>query len=264
MARERSASGISYNGSLFGSCALGVTCLAGSSGKVIALLREKLLEVLKSVAPLIVTVSALQVTIVHAPLGLFMQFLGGSVLAVVGMLLLFVGIDVGVLPMGRFIGAELPKKGSIAAIMAVAFSIGFATTVPEPDVLVLSTQVDQASGGAISGQTVLYVIAFGLAAFVAIAMARAVFGWPMKYLLTAAYLLVLALAAFAPTQFVPLAFDGGSVTTGVLSAPVIIALAIGVSSVLAGRSAVSDGFGLVGFASIGPIVAILLMGLLRS
>lgn len=231
---------------------------------MIALFREKLLEVLKTVAPLIVAVCALQITVVHAPLELFLQFLVGSVLAVIGMLLLFVGVDLGVLPMGRFIGAELPKRGSIALIMAVAFSISFATTIPEPDVLVLSTQVDTASDGTISGRMVLYVIALGLATFAAIAMARIVFGWPMKYLLAGGYSLALALAAFAPPQFVSLAFDGGSVTTGVLSAPAVIAVGIGVSSVLAGRSAVSDGFGLVGFASIGPIIAILVMGLLRS
>lgn len=231
---------------------------------MITLLREKLLEVLKAVAPLVVAVCALQLTVVHAPLEIFLHFLAGSALAVAGMLLLFVGIDLGVLPMGRFIGAELPKRGSLALIMAVAFAIGFATTIPEPDVMVLSTQVDEASGGAISGRAVLYVVALGLAAFAAFAMARIVFGWPMKYLLTAGYTLALALAVFAPPQFVSLAFDGGSVTTGVLSAPVVIAVGIGVSSVLAGRSAVSDGFGLVGFASIGPIIAILLMGLLRS
>lgn len=230
---------------------------------MIALLRERLLEAVKAVAPLVVAVCVLQVTVVRAPLELFLQFIVGSVVAIVGMLLLFAGINLGVLPMGRFIGAELPKKGSIALIMAVAFAVGFATTIPEPDVLVLSTQVDDASGGAISGNVVLYVIALGLAAFAAIAMARIVFGWPMRYLLIAAYSLVVVLAVFVPPQFVSLAFDGGSVTTGVLSAPVIIAMAIGVSSVLAGRSAASDGFGLVGFASIGPIIAILVMGLLR-
>jgi hypothetical protein len=231
---------------------------------MIGLLREKLLEVLQVVAPLILSVCVLQFTIVHAPTALFVQFLIGSVLAIVGMLLLFVGIDLGVVPMGKFVGAELPKKGSILLIITVAFSIAFVTTMPEPDVLVLSTQVDEASNGAIAGRTVLYVISLGLAMLAAIAMARIVFGWSMRYLLAAAYLLALGLAFFAPPQFVPLAFDGGSVTTGVLSAPVIIAVAIGVSSVLAGRSAVSDGFGLVGFASIGPIIAILLMGLLRA
>lgn len=230
---------------------------------MLSLLREKLLEVLRAVAPLIIVVCLLQVTLVRAPLELFLPFLAGSALAIVGMLLLFTGIDLGVLPMGTFIGAELPKKGSLAWIVAVAFLLGFATTIAEPDVLVLSRQVDVVSQGAISGRRILYAIALGVAALAGVAMLRIVFGWPMKYLLTAGYSLTLALSLAAPAQFVPLAFDGGSVTTGVLSAPVLIALAIGLSSVLAGRSAASDGFGLVGLASVGPIIAILVMGMLR-
>lgn len=228
------------------------------------LLRDKLLEVLKAVAPLIGVICVLQITIVQAPTELFLQFLAGAILTIVGMLLLFTGIDLGILPMGRFIGAELPKKGSIALIIAVAFSLGFATTIAEPDVLVLSEQVGAVSRGAISGQAILYVIALGVAVFAAVAMARIILGWSMRSLLTAAFTLVLALSLVAPAQFISLAFDAGSVTTGVLSAPVVIALAIGVSSVLAGRSAVSDGFGLLGFAAIGPIVTVLLMGMLLS
>jgi hypothetical protein len=85
----------------------------------------------------------------------------------------------------------------------------------------------------------------------------------MTYLLAAAYSLVIVLSFLAPAEFVPLAYDAGSVTAGVLTTPVVISLAVGLSSVLAGRSAVSDGFGLLGFASIGPIIAVLLMGLLR-
>jgi hypothetical protein len=138
------------------------------------------------------------------------------------------------------------------------------TTIPEPDVVVLSDQIEQASNGAISGTVVMYAIALGVAVLTAIATARIVFGWPLKYLLACGYALAIVLALFAPRDFISLAFDGGSVTTGVLSAPVIIALALGVSSVLAGRSAVSDGFGVVGFASIGPIITILVLGLLRS
>jgi hypothetical protein len=228
------------------------------------LLRNKLLDVLKAVAPLIGIICILQATVVQAPIALFFQFLAGSILTILGMMLLFAGIDLGILPMGRFIGAELPKKGSVALIVGVAFSLGFATTVAEPDVLVLSGQIDAVSRGTIPGHAVLYVIAFGVAVFAAMAMGRIVLGWPLRPLLAAAYGLAIALAFIAPEHFTPLAFDAGSVTTGVLSAPVVIAVAIGLSSVLAGRSAVSDGFGLLGFASIGPIIAVLLMGMLLS
>ncbi|HOD36635.1 MAG TPA: DUF1538 domain-containing protein [Syntrophales bacterium] len=229
---------------------------------MLQLIREKFVEVIKAILPLIIAVMVLQFTLVQAPITLFLQFLVGSLMTVAGMVLFFIGIDIGILPMGRIIGSELPQKSSLKVIIAVAFALGFATTVAEPDVLVLSKQVDAISRGAIPGNVVLYVMAAGMAIFVAIAMLRVVYGFSMVYLLAAAYLTVIVLSFFTPAEFIPLAYDAGSVTTGVLTAPVVLAMALGLSSVLAGRSAVSDGFGLLGFASIGPIIAIMIMGIL--
>lgn len=226
------------------------------------LLKEKFLEVIKAVGPLIVAVSLIQIALVRAPISLFLQFLIGSLMAVCGLVLFFIGIDIGILPMGRFMGAELPRRGSLMLIIGVAFSLGFAVTIAEPDVLVLARQADVISRGAIPSNAVLYVMAMGVGFFVVIAMLRIVFGLPMAYLLTVSYSLVILLSFFTPGQFVPLAYDSGSVTTGALTAPVIISLALGLSSVLAGRSSVSDGFGLLGFASIGPIIAIMILGIL--
>lgn len=225
-------------------------------------LKERFWEVLKTVAPLLGVVCLLQVTLVQAPAPLFLQFLAGALLVITGMMLLFMGVDLGILPMGRFIGAALPRKGSVALIVAVAFAVGFATTVAEPDVLVLADQVGRISKGDINGTAVLYVVAVGVGIFVALAMARIVYGISIQLLLTIAIAAFLLLSFVAPADYVPLAYDAGSVTTGVLTAPVVIALAVGLSSVLAGRSAVSDGFGLLGFASIGPIIAVMLMGIL--
>jgi len=229
---------------------------------MLQLFKEKFLEVVKSVVPLVIVICVLQFAIVKAPSNIFLQFLIGSAMVVGGMILFFMGIDIGILPMGRFIGAELPQRGSLLLIMAMAFSFGFAATVAEPDVLVLSRQVDAISQGAISGNYVSYVMAIGVGFFVALAMMRVVLGFSMVYLLTACYSIVIILSFFTPKHFVPLAYDAGSVTTGALTAPLVIALALGLSSVLAGRSAVSDGFGLLGFASVGPIIAVMIMGLI--
>jgi hypothetical protein len=229
---------------------------------MLSLLREKLVEVVQAVGPLVGVACVLLLLLVDGSGPIVLQFLAGSALVVAGMVLLFAGLDIGILPMGRYIGAALPRLGSVALIVIVAFALGLATTVAEPDVLVLARQVDAASGGAIREHAILYVIALGLAAFVALAMARIVLGFSMPALLAIAYAAMLALSLAAPAELTPLAYDAGSVTTGVLTAPVVLALAIGVSSVLAGRSAVSDGFGLLGFASIGPIFAVLLMALL--
>jgi len=229
---------------------------------MLELLKSRLLEVLKAVGPLVAAVCVLQVVLVGAPAELFVQFLVGSTLAILGMVLLFAGIDLGILPMGRFIGAELPRKGALWAILAVAFALGFATTVAEPDVLVLSRQVEAASQGALSRYALVYVIAVGVGLFAALALLRVVWGFSMLYLLAAVYSLMILLSFFSPGGFVPLAYDAGSVTTGVLTAPVLLALALGLASVLAERSPASDGFGLLGLASAGPIIVILLVGML--
>jgi len=103
---------------------------------MLQLLKEKLLEVIKAFAPLIIVICILQFTLVRAPTALFLQFLIGSLMSMGGMVLSFMGIDIGILPMGRFIGAELPQRGSLLLIVGVAFSFGFATTIAEPDVFV--------------------------------------------------------------------------------------------------------------------------------
>lgn len=225
-------------------------------------LRSRLLEVLRSVGPLLALICLFQITLVQAPAALFVQFLIGSTLVVLGLVLLFLGVDLGILPMGRFIGAEMPRKGSVTLIVSVGFAMGFVTTIAEPDVLVLARQIDEISKNEINGTVVLYVIGIGVAISTALAMARMVWGISLRVLLTGALGTAILLSFAAPAEFVPLAYDAGSVTTGVLTAPVVIAVAVGLSSVLAGRSAVSDGFGVLGLASIGPIIAVLLMGVL--
>jgi hypothetical protein len=229
---------------------------------MLALLKDKLFETLRAVVPLIAVVCVLQFTLVGASTAVFLQFLAGSALVTLGLLLLFVGIDLGLLPMGRFIGAALSQKKSLPLMLAVAFAMGFATTTAEPDVLVLASQAAVAQG-TWSAQPLVYIIAAGVALFVAVAMLRLVWGFSMAWQLTIIYSLMIVLSLLAPSALAPLAYDAGSVTTGVLTGPVVLALALGVSSVLGGRTAVADGFGLLGMASIGPIIVLLVLGLLR-
>jgi hypothetical protein len=122
--------------------------------------------------------------------------------------------------MCKFLGAELPLKSSLLLIAAVAFFLGFVTTVTEPDVLILAGKVDNISRGAIAGDLVKYAMALGVGIFVSLAMLRIVFGFRMTYLLTAAYSMSIILSFFTPAGFEPLAYDAGSVTTGALTAPV--------------------------------------------
>lgn len=226
------------------------------------LLRGTTLEVLRAIAPLLAVAIILQATFVKAPAGTFVQFLIGSVLAIAGMIFFLLGIEVGILPAGKTVGAGLVERRSLWLIMAIAFLIGFSATIGEPDVLVLSREADTITHGTVPEGGLMCIIGIGVAFFVTMAVMRIIFGFRMAYLLTASYLIVVILSFFTPPEFVPLAFDSGSVTTGALTAPIVLALGIGVSSVLAGRSAMSDGFGLLGLASIGPIIAVMITGMI--
>ncbi len=227
---------------------------------MLKLILSRLPEVLQAIGPLIGVVCIWQFTVLDAPALQFVPFVVGSVMAVLGMLLLFAGIDYGILPMGRFIGAELPRKGSIWLILGVAFAMGFVTTVAEPDVLILAAQVASVSADGLSGQVLVYVIAAGVGLSAAVALLRIAYGVSLVKVFGAVIILMIVLTLFTSPQVVPLAYDAGSVTTGVLTSPVMLALALGLSAVLGRGAGALDGFGLLGLASLGPIAMLLLLG----
>jgi len=224
-------------------------------------LKSKVLEVLSAILPLVLAVVALQFAVIRMPTEVFLQFIMGAALVIGGMTLFLVGVEIGILPMGRALGAELPRLKSVFLVLGIAFLMGFAATVAEPDVLVLTRQVDEVSQGTIAQSTLLYVIATGIGFFVALAMFRILLNIRIAYLLAAGYIVIIVLSFFTPPGFVPVAFDSGGVTTGPMAVPIILSLGLGFSSVLAGRSTLSDGFGLIGLASIGPVIGVMVMGM---
>ena len=220
------------------------------------------LEVIQAILPITLTVIVLQLFVTKVPTNLILQFLIGASMVVVGMVFFLLGVKIGLLPMGEAIGAALPERRSLLYVVALVFLIGFATTIAEPDVIVLTNQIDVVSQGSISEHLLIYVIGIGIGFFVAMAIVRIIFGFPITYLLTGGYVVVLILSFFTPVEFAPVAFDAGGVTTGPMAVPIILALGIGFSSVLSGKSALSDGFGLIGLASIGPVIGVMLMGVI--
>ena len=221
---------------------------------------ETVKEVLFAVLPITVVVIILQFTLIWLPLQAFVQFMVGVLLVTSGLILFLLGVQMGMLPVGENIGAALPRTGKVWLVVFFGLLLGFVVTVAEPDVRVLATQVDLVSGGAVSKNLLIITVALGVAIFVGLAMLRTFLGIPLQYLLVGGYLLVFALASFTPAHFVPISFDAGGVTTGPMTVPFILALGVGVASVLRGKKASSDGFGLVALASIGPVLAVLLLG----
>lgn len=196
------------------------------------------------------------------PLTTFFQFLVGVIMVLLGLFLFLLGVEIGLLPLGEHIGAFLPKTGKIWVVLFFGFLLGFVVTVAEPDVRVLASQIDIVSSGTIPKNILIYTVALGVAFFVGLAMLRIILNIPMVWLLLGSYIVVFALAAFTPSTFIPISFDSGGVTTGPMTVPFILALGVGVASVLRGKSASHDGFGLVALASIGPILAVLTLGVI--
>lgn len=224
--------------------------------------REIIHEVLQAVTPIALVVIILQVTLIHMPSEAFIRFLAGAFYVMTGLLLFLQGVKIGLLPLGNAIGSELPKKGSFSFLVIMAFILGFVVTIAEPDVRVLAHQVDIVSDGYIKDYILVLTVAVGVAFFVALAMVRIIFNIPISYIFAAGYTVIIILSFFTPPDFVPIALDSGGVTTGPVTVPFILALGIGTTSVLGGKSAIADGFGLIGLASIGPVIGVMTLGMI--
>ncbi|WP_368504409.1 DUF1538 domain-containing protein [Alkalihalophilus sp. As8PL] len=224
--------------------------------------KDTIKEVVFAVLPITAVVIILQSTLIGLPMEVFFQFLIGVVMVSIGLILFLIGVHVGLLPVGEMIGSTLPKSKKVWLTIVVGFILGFVVTVAEPDVRVLAQQIDDVSGGEISQMVLIYAVALGVGIFVALAMMRIIYNIQLKWLLLGGYSVVFMLAMFTPDTFIPISYDAGGVTTGPMTVPFILALGVGVASVLKGKTSSSDSFGLVALASIGPIIAVQILGVI--
>jgi hypothetical protein len=224
--------------------------------------KETYKEVLQAVLPLTIAVLLIMLLFMGMDLDLVITFLKGAIFVILGMGLFLMGVKLGMLPLGEAIGADLPKHGSVIFIAIIGFLLSFMATVAEPDVRVLSTMIESVSDNGIPRNTLIISISLGVGFFVAASMLRIIYGIPLKHMLFVGYLIVVLLAFFIPVEYLAISFDSGGVTTGPVTVPVILALGIGISSVLRGKSELSESYGLIGLASLGPILSLMILGIL--
>lgn len=221
------------------------------------ILKAKIRESLASVLPITLIVLVLCFTIAPVSSGTLLAFLAGSVLLVVGMGFFTLGAELSMTPMGEYVGAKITKSKNILAIILVSFFVGVMVTISEPDLQVLAEQVPN-----VENLTLILSVAVGVGIFLVIGMLRIVFAIKLSYLLIGFYAVVFALAYFVSPDFLAVSFDSGGVTTGPMTVPFIMALGVGVSSIRSDSNAENDSFGLVSLSSIGPIIAVLILGLI--
>ena len=186
-----------------------------------------------------------------------MTFLMGAVLLVVGMLFFNVGVDLSMTPMGERVGTIMTKSKSLIIVILISFIMGFVITVSEPDLQVLAQQVPS-----VPNLTLILAVAAGVGTFLVFALLRMLFGIALPRLLVLFYVIIFALTLFVPADFLAVAYDSGGVTTGPMTVPFIMAFGIGVSAIRNDKHAADDSFGLVAMCSIGPILAVLLLGMI--
>lgn len=226
-------------------------------------IRETFKEVVQAIFPLTLAVVVLMLVFVGTALDDLISFLMATVLTVVGMTFFLTGVKLSMLPIGEAIGGDLPKHNSLAFIALAVFLLSSFVAVAEPNVSVLIGMIDSALQGNIDSNLLLLSIAGGVGLLMVISILRIVYGTPIKYLFAAIFSIILVLSFFVPADYLAIAFDSGSVTTGAMIVPVLMGLGIGIASVLQDRSEL-DGFGLVGLATTGPILSLMLMGVLSS
>ncbi|MBR6709777.1 MAG: DUF1538 domain-containing protein [Clostridia bacterium] len=220
------------------------------------ILKSKIHESLTSVLPVTGIVLLLCFTVTPIPADAMLAFLFGAVLLVLGMGLFTLGADTAMTPIGEYIGAGMTRSRKLWFIVGIAFFVGVMITVSEPDLQVLAEQVPN-----VPNMTLILSVGIGVGIFLVIAMLRIFFRIKLAYLLMGFYPLVFLLSAFVPADFLAVSFDAGGVTTGPMTVPFIMALGVGVAALRSDKQAEDDSFGLVALCSIGPILSVLILGL---
>lgn len=222
-------------------------------------LMEKLKEALKAVLPIIGIVLVLCFSIAPISPSILLCFLMGGVLIILGMMFFTLGAEMAMTPMGERVGTSMTKSKKLWVVIPLSFLLGFIITISEPDLQVLANQVPS-----IPNMTLILAVACGVGAFLVMALLRMLFSIALPPMLLIFYAFVFVLAFFVPQNFLSVAFDSGGVTTGPMTVPFIMALGVGISAVRNDRHAADDSFGLVALCSIGPILAVLILGMIYN
>ncbi|ODA31410.1 hypothetical protein A8L45_17200 [Veronia pacifica] len=227
---------------------------------------------LKDLLPIIVVIGFFQVFVLQQPLPDWLSIMVGLVLVVLGLTFFIFGLEMGLFPIGESMAHALARKGSVFWLMVFSFLLGFGTTIAEPALTaVTGVAADVAARGGMIADTpeVMDNYALGLRITVALSVGFAIMlgvlrilkGWPIHRMIIVGYILVVIITVFAPEAIIGIAYDSGGVTTSTITVPLVTALGVGLSTVIKGRNPMIDGFGLIAFASLLPVIFVMLYGM---
>lgn len=240
--------------------------------KYFIVILNKLIAAITDMVPIIVVVVFFQSVVIRQPFPQIGEVIFGILLVIVGLMLFVEGLEMGLFPIGDAMAYALAKKGSLLWLLIFSFALGFSTTIAEPALIAVAMEASIISSDAgliENSQKVIYLYAMGLRLTVAFSVGLAIVigvlrilkGWPLYYLIVGGYILVMLMTIVAPDEIIGLAYDAGGITTSTITVPLVAALGVGLATVIKGRSPLTDGFGLIAFASLLPIIFVLVYGL---
>jgi len=226
----------------------------------------------RDLAPVVGVIAFFQLVVFRQPFPNLPEVLIGMVMVVAGLALFVKGLELGLFPLGEAMAEAFVRKGSLWGLLGFAFCLGFGTTVAEPALIAVAAEAAEiASKGGVIGASeqaradyafnLRLIVALSVGASLILGVFRILKGWPIQYLIIGGYLLVLVLTVFAPPEIVGIAYDSGGVTTSTITVPLVTALGVGLASTIRGRNAMVDGFGLIAFASLAPMIFVLIFGM---
>jgi hypothetical protein len=227
----------------------------------------------KDLLPIIIVIGFFQIVVLRQPLPNIAEVAVGAFLVVLGLMLFVQGLEMGLFPIGEAMAQALARKGSLFWLLLFAFLLGFSTTIAEPALIAVSAEAAEIAAG--SGLIPLaedsvksYALGLRLAVAISVGCAiligvlRILRGWPLHYLIIGGYILVMLITLIAPKEIVGIAYDAGGVTTSTVTVPLVAALGVGLATIIKGRNPLLDGFGLIAFASLLPMIFVMGYGLI--
>ena len=228
---------------------------------------------MRDLAPILGVIAFFQLVVLRQPLPNLPQLISGALLVITGLTLFIHGLKTGLFPLGEAMAFNFAGKGSLSWLLAFSFALGFGTTIAEPALIAIAdeaAQIASAGGMIASTESAAHTYALGLRLTVAVSVGVAIMigvlriikGWPVQYLIMGGYLGVVIMTAFAPPEIIGIAYDSGGVTTSTITVPLVTALGVGLAVSIQGRNPLTDGFGLIAFASLTPMIFVMGYGML--
>ncbi|MGM0594629.1 MAG: DUF1538 family protein [Pseudomonadota bacterium] len=230
------------------------------------------LDSARDLAPIVIVIGFFQLAVLQQPLPNVGELLFGTLMVVLGLTLFVRGLEMGLFPIGENMAYDFARKGSVFWLLAFAFSLGFGTTVAEPALIAVAGEAAEvaAVGGMIENSEAAkadyatglrYTVALSVGFAILLGVLRILKGWPIQYLIIGGYAGVVAMTMFAPDEIIGIAYDSGGVTTSTITVPLVTALGVGLASSIKGRNPMVDGFGLIAFASLTPMIFVMGYGM---